>query len=587
MPRLFCFCMLLALCTSSLLARDFSSNINNINAAGFPKIEVTLKVFNRQPEELKTDNFTISEDKTPITDFSLSAGKNRHFMLLVIDRSSSIEPAMNEVKKAAADFVNSMVSDVQISILSFGSDLDFNHRFSSDAKSLNEAIFKIRPWGGTALYDAIYAACEELATQAGRNDLKTVVCLTDGRDSRPNGQSPLSTRTPDEVVSLASEKGIRIITVGLGNDIDEYVLKNFAGKTKGWYLKSTSAEQLSKLYQALSQRMKLEKYYRLSYRTPKPEPDGSKREVDIISRLKDRQDQGSGEYTAPKRTVHIPAQTDSLPDGEKMSLEMVFYGLHIDPADTVYLTGPIIPPPYSPVIGPNAAAFLGNSKAENQAIIEQAGNRIAHEHQKNYQSILNWLSDYSKTLNRLQAENDKNASSPSLKDFEKPRIDYRNRYLKSRRDEIELYEQKAWNTYQVRLQESMDELDYYQRHYVLAEAEDDDFFRTNAASASAALEKIDRDFEQKIDECRRKRDEMFKDTLEARGAKVTTPKIIKTIDMPGFRNRNRQNDADTVADQDADQNEILPDINDDSFNVDQNFDMDSQIPDIKEIAPFD
>jgi VWFA-related protein len=315
---------------SQLSAKDFSSTIVNINAAGFPKIQVDLKVFNKNAEDLQSDHFSIHEDQQPISSFAISVQKNRHFMTLVIDRSSSIQPAMSQVKNAAAAFVQSMTDSVNISILSFASDLDFNHRFSNDTKSLTEAIDKIRPWGGTALYDAIFAAAEELHGKASRNDLKTIVCLTDGRDSRPNGESPMSSKSPQEVIEYAIDKKVRIITVGLGNDLDEGIMKSFAQNTGGWYLKSTTAEQLSKLYQALSRRMKLEKYYRLVYTTPRPEPDGSKRKVEVSSRLKGQKDQGTGFYTAPTRTAHIPDETSKTNQQNKMSFEMVFSDLKIE-----------------------------------------------------------------------------------------------------------------------------------------------------------------------------------------------------------------------------------------------------------------
>ncbi|KAF1080309.1 MAG: hypothetical protein GQF41_3477 [Candidatus Rifleibacterium amylolyticum] len=261
-------------------AKDFASEIFQVNSAGFPKIGVLLKVFSKEPTELKNDNFTISEDATGISSFELVFQKNRHYMVLVIDRSSSIEPAMPAVKQAAASFVQSMVSDVQMSVLSFGSDLDFTHDFSTDGESLVASIQKIRPWGGTTLYDALYSACEELNNKAGRSDLKTVVCLTDGRDSKPNGQTPMSTHTPAEVSKFATDKGVRLITVGLGNDIDEAILRDFATSTGGWYLQTTTPEQLAKLYEALSRRMKLERYYRMTHtRSRKPTAPA------VISRL--------------------------------------------------------------------------------------------------------------------------------------------------------------------------------------------------------------------------------------------------------------------------------------------------------------
>jgi VWFA-related protein len=567
---------------SQLSAKDFSSTIVNINAAGFPKIQVDLKVFNKNAEDLQSDHFSIHEDQQPISSFAISVQKNRHFMTLVIDRSSSIQPAMSQVKNAAAAFVQSMTDSVNISILSFASDLDFNHRFSNDTKSLTEAIDKIRPWGGTALYDAIFAAAEELHGKASRNDLKTIVCLTDGRDSRPNGESPMSSKSPQEVIEYAIDKKVRIITVGLGNDLDEGIMKSFAQNTGGWYLKSTTAEQLSKLYQALSRRMKLEKYYRLVYTTPRPEPDGSKRKVEVSSRLKGQKDQGTGFYTAPTRTAHIPDETSKTNQQNKMSFEMVFSDLKIEGPDTVFLTGPITPPPDSPVIGPNAASFLGNSSEENLAIIEQARNRIAAEHKQNYDQTTEYLDNYLLKLERLQKTNDEKAARSDLQDFEKPRIDYRNKFLENRRQEINLHKNMAYEKYCIKFRKSEDELEYFHQIQVLQGSEIDDFFFTNNASAEAKLRDIEQKYDLLIEKCRLERNELFDSTIDQRGSHVTHTTHTETFEIDS-QSLPEESDGPGHSAKDI-KNFMNRSISGHRQNLDE---MNNEIPELKTITPFD
>lgn len=457
-------------------------------------------------------------------------------MTLVIDRSSSIEPAMNQVKQAAASFVQSMIHDVSIAIVSFGSDVDFSHKFSQDLKSLTDAINNIKPWGGTALYDAIYTACDDIQNSAGRNDLKTVVCLTDGHDSTPNGKKPLSIKTPEEVCRFATDKGIRIITVGLGNDIDVQVLKNFAKSTGGWYLQTTSPESLAKLYEALSRRMKLEKYYRLSYTTPKPEADGSRRIVEITSRLKGTESQGEGHYNAPSKAVAASKSSrgSSGKSNSKFSVTEVFSSLHIDGPDTVFLTSPVITPPASPVHGPNAATFLGCSKDDCQEIIDNERARISEEHKANFEKQQKYFNDYLQVLDRLQKANNEWAAKPDLKEFEKPRIEYRNTYLQMRREEIGYYSQKSYEEYLVNFKTSMDELDYYQKVQVMGKPEDDSFFHTNYASRTAALSLINSRFKDILKKHDEKENQHFHSTLDSRGSNVEFEMRIETreLDIP-------------------------------------------------------
>lgn len=517
-------------------AADFSSEIFQVNSAGFPKIAVLLKVFNKTPVELKNDNFTISEDNTGISSFELVFQKNRHYMVLVIDRSSSIEPAMNSVKQAAAGFVQSMVSDVSMSVLSFGSDIDFNHEFSSDGESLVASIQKLRPWGGTTLYDALYSACEELNNKAGRSDLKTIVCLTDGRDSAPNGVTPMSTHTPDEVKKLAVDKGVRLITVGLGNDIDETVLKDFSRSTNGWYLQTTTPDQLSKLYEALSQRMKLERYYRLSYTTPKPSPDGTRRNIEIVSRLQGAENQGKGSYLAPTRTVHKPETEDAGERGGKMSVKSLFHDLHIDGPDSIFLTSPIIVTPATPVFGLNQASLLGLSQSEAQSVIEQTRARVSADHRANYEMQKSYLDGYSNALASMSAKVEENAARTDLKEFERPRIEYRRDYLKMRREEVEVHAQRAYDEYHARHTAAMAELDLFQQMHTNNSDFDSEAFESNSASLTTCLNGIDEKYDALLQQLSDKRWQHYSDTFDSRGANVefNTTVTEEEIDLPSI-----------------------------------------------------
>lgn len=586
MKRTLLFVILLLTVVVAAPAKDFSSEILHVNSAGFPRIAVTMKVFNKELQQLQADNFVISEDKTGISSFELVFQKNKHYMVLVIDRSSSIEPAMNQVKQAAAGFVNSMVGDVSLAVLSFGSDLDINHSFSEDGQSLVDAIAKIRPWGGTALYDALYSACEELENKAGRADLKTVVCLTDGRDSTPNGQTPMSTHTPAEVNKFATEKGIRLITVGLGADIDEAVLKGFAGATGGWYLQTTTPEQLSKLYEALGRRMKLERYYQLSYRTPKSLPDGTRREIEIASTVKGFKDQGKGHYNAPARTVSKPEPSgaENGNSGGKMSVSMLFSDLKIAGPDMVFLTGPIIPPPVSPVHSINGAAFVGLSPADCQMIIDQARVRVSEDHRQNYERQHTYLVNYQQGLERLLKIADEQAGNPGLKDFEKPRIEYRRQYLQLRLEEVNLIDQEAYENYLVRQTASMDDLDYYQRTRVAGNPEEDDFYTVNAASESAALRVVEARYEKLLDQLRAKMDQHFNETLDSRGSHVehSTTEVVNEVDLPSGGGRSGIGAVPSIGNiKDYIENKIPGSGNSDDDDEDNGDDAVSDIPELE------
>lgn len=278
---------------------SFSSTILGVNAGQFPAIEADVKVFSRNPVPPSQDEFEVFENQTRIASFTVTRRKPRHFLVLALDRSSSIEPAMPALKQAAISFVSLMPQDTNMAVLSFGSDVEFDQAFTADREALTSAIGKIRPYGGTSLYDAVWQAGEQLANGAGRNDPRTLVILTDGKDSNPAGTSQMSIKTRKEAVEKAIRSKVRIIAIGLGQDLDEEAMKGLARPTGGAYLNAPRPDQLGAIYARLAERMKLEQYLGIRYVTPNPLTDGTARTIQIVSRGSGRTDQGTSRYTAP------------------------------------------------------------------------------------------------------------------------------------------------------------------------------------------------------------------------------------------------------------------------------------------------
>jgi Ca-activated chloride channel family protein len=100
----------------------------------------------------------------------------------------------------------------------------------------------------------------------GSNSSSAIVLLTDGR--RTTGPDPL------EAAKMAADRGIRVFTVGFGSAgggpaviegysifmmFDEETLKAIAGLTRAEYFHASSADELTKVYEALSSKFVLTK----------------------------------------------------------------------------------------------------------------------------------------------------------------------------------------------------------------------------------------------------------------------------------------------------------------------------------------
>jgi Ca-activated chloride channel homolog len=100
----------------------------------------------------------------------------------------------------------------------------------------------------------------------GSNGSSAIVLLTDGR--RTTGPDPL------EAAKMAADRGVRVFTVGFGSAgggpaviegysifmmFDEETLKAIAGLTRAEYFHASSADELTKVYEALSSKFVLTK----------------------------------------------------------------------------------------------------------------------------------------------------------------------------------------------------------------------------------------------------------------------------------------------------------------------------------------
>ncbi len=519
---------------------DLTARLTHANAGSFPVVEAILRIYNPQPFELNQKNCKVWENADEISDFRIEKQSFNHYLIMVIDRSSSIEKSMPDVKKAAARIVRNLAEDVNISILSFASDIDFNHKFSRDATSLINAIGKMRPWGGTALFDGLYEACEELHASAGLNDLKTVICLTDGHDSTPSGQEKLSRRESDEVKKYAIDKNIRIITLGLGDEIDPAFLSNLASETGGWYLQTATSDELEKLCENLSERIKLKRHYRLIYNSPTQAIDGKSRTLKII--VSDK----SLEATA-SRQFHIPARVLAQIAGTKMSSEAMSVEELLDHYEIfgelrAALTRNIRLPVANPVTSLSLAAFSGLSVLECRNLINHAQQKTAAEHELNYSRQKSHLDAYLNSIDQLLKLFYNLSEKPGNKADETARIEFFLSFLQLRRSYIELIAQKAYEEYLLRFKATSNELEYFEKTQVALEKLPESFFNANTASLSANLADIENRYAVKLEEVSKKLAEKFRVSSEsptaAKAGVATQPvdlgmptlREIKTID---------------------------------------------------------
>src|SRR5262247_1497877 len=110
---------------------------------------------------LKKENFRIFEDRTEQTIMVFKHEDAPISLGLVIDNSRSIEPRKQRLDAAALSFVRNSNPDDEAFIVHFDFDARLAQDFTQDEKQLEKVLAGVKPFGQTALYDALMLAVDQ------------------------------------------------------------------------------------------------------------------------------------------------------------------------------------------------------------------------------------------------------------------------------------------------------------------------------------------------------------------------------------------------------------------------------------------
>ncbi|WP_161569263.1 VWA domain-containing protein [Candidatus Oscillochloris fontis] len=266
--------------------------VTQVDTSAYPAVALYVTVRDASGEmrrDLGGYDFHIIEDGVAVelSDF-VGAGGSAIHTVLVVDRSGSMDEGQKMVgaRQAAQAFVGMLRSDDQVALIGFNDQVAVLEPFTADQIVLDAAIRRLRAEGGTALYDSIVAGVDLLRDQPGR---RALVVLTDGQDCRDLASCPNdvgSSISLNAAIAYANAANQPVTVIGLGergspgdDGIDEAVLERIAAETRGSYAYSPDAVALADLYRQIAGGLQSE--YRLTYRSPRPFYDGTRRDIRV------------------------------------------------------------------------------------------------------------------------------------------------------------------------------------------------------------------------------------------------------------------------------------------------------------------
>ncbi len=168
------------------------------------------------------------------------SGQNKKVVDLVLDTSGSMRGEKLRLCKRIflRELDKRLCSKDNAGVLAFDTNFRELHplnRFTRRNKTKMERVVKsVRAEGGTALYDALGQSVDRLVNNWSDKDIELLIlCLTDGIDNSSDKFT-----TPNEVKDYANSKGVdlKILLIGIGEDVDENALEIIADGTGGKYI---------------------------------------------------------------------------------------------------------------------------------------------------------------------------------------------------------------------------------------------------------------------------------------------------------------------------------------------------------------
>jgi VWFA-related protein len=252
---------------------------------------------------LQADSFQVLENGIPAEIERVESEGGSIDVCLALDRSPSMldEDKLAYAKAAAREFLSHLSPGDQAALITFSNGSTLDQGLTSDRGAIFAAIERATVSGNTTTFlDGVYWAITQVALQphrggavtaAGsvRDDARRVVlALTDGNDRA-------SRVLPQEIIDYARANSVSLCMVALGRDASSAQMQHLAQQTGGVFLYAPAPRDLAALYISLAQQLRQE--YRITYRSPRPQPDGTRRDVRV--RLVSQEVAGDTWYQAP------------------------------------------------------------------------------------------------------------------------------------------------------------------------------------------------------------------------------------------------------------------------------------------------
>ncbi|MHB1022271.1 MAG: VWA domain-containing protein [Acidobacteriaceae bacterium] len=233
---------------------------------------------------LQQQNFGLLDDRKPPsevysftqqTDLPLRVG-------LMLDTSSSIRSRFQFEQNAAKEFLLQVLRPGKDKAFVEGFDnvIDLTQNYTDNIDLLNTGISKLRPGGGTALYDSIYKTCRDqlLPMRSRQSVRRALILVSDGDDDFSHAQLidaiQMCQRAETIIYAISTN-------IGPSKDRGDDVLKKLTEATGGRAFFPTQMEDIAIHFHNIEEELRSQ--YSLAYKPADFKADGSFRTIYLVA----------------------------------------------------------------------------------------------------------------------------------------------------------------------------------------------------------------------------------------------------------------------------------------------------------------
>jgi Ca-activated chloride channel family protein len=267
----------------------------------------------RPMETLRREDFRVFENGVEQPVQAFSRDEYPLAVALVVDRSGSVAPYMNELRRAAYRALSQLKRGDQVCLFTFAGEVQRLEDLTIDRQRIADRIATIQAGGGTNIVDGLFDAVYYLSAVA-RDRRRVVILISDNE----NTTKPRS--SPNQVIRLAMESETvvySIKTVGENTPLtmripnwagfgkDDGSVSKITKETGGEIIDVGRVGSLDTALGTVITRLKLR--YTLGYNSPNPAKDGSFRKIDV--QLTERYGRPNSDYTVnARRGYYAPTE---------------------------------------------------------------------------------------------------------------------------------------------------------------------------------------------------------------------------------------------------------------------------------------